>query len=59
MLKKRIIPVLQYTDQSSIKTKNFENPRNVGNLVQYVSVFNKRQSDELCLINLSNKFLIN
>ena len=57
MLKKRIIPVLQYTDQSSIKTKNFENPRNVGNLVQYVSVFNKRQSDELCLINLSNKFL--
>ncbi len=57
MLKKRIIPILQYTDQFSIKTKNFNNPRNVGNLLQYVTVFNKRQSDELCLINLTKKFL--
>ena len=57
MLKKRIIPILQYTDQFSIKTKNFKNPRNIGNLLQYVNVFNKRQSDELCLINLTEKFL--
>ena len=56
MLKKRIIPILQYTDQFSIKTKKFANPRNVGNLLQYVTVFNKRQSDELCLINLTKKF---
>ncbi len=57
MLKKRIIPILQYTDQFSIKTKNFKDPRNIGNLLQYVNVFNKRQSDELCLINLTKKFL--
>ena len=56
MLKKRIIPVLQYTDQFSIKTKNFTQPRNVGNLLQYVKVFNRRQSDELSLINLTKEF---
>jgi cyclase len=57
MLKKRIIPILQYTDQFSIKTKKFSTPRNIGNLLQYVKVFNKRQSDELSLINLTKKFL--
>lgn len=55
MLKKRIIPVLQYIDQSSVKTKNFLEYRNIGNLLQYVRVFNKRESDELCIINLSKK----
>ena len=29
MLKKRIIPILQYTDQFSIKTKNFTKPSNI------------------------------
>ncbi len=56
MLKKRIIPILQYTDQFSIKTKKFTKPRNIGNLLQYVKVFNRRQSDELSLINLSKEF---
>jgi len=56
MLKKRIIPILQYTDQFSIKTKNFTKPRNIGNLLQYVKVFNRRQSDELSLINLTKEF---
>jgi cyclase len=56
MLKKRIIPILQYENQTAIKTKFFKKNRNVGNLLQYVKVFNRRKSDELGIINLSNKF---
>lgn len=56
MLKKRIIPILQYIDHTAVKTKKFENPRNVGNLLQFTKVFNIRKSDELAIINLSKKF---
>lgn len=56
MLKKRIIPILQYSDYNAIKTKQFSNIRNIGNLLQYVKVFNSRKSDELAIINLSKRF---
>lgn len=56
MLKKRIIPILQFIDTLSVKTKKFTSPRNVGDLLQYVRIFNKRQSDELGIINLNSKF---
>ena len=56
MLKKRIIPILQYSDYNAIKTKQFSSIRNIGNLLQYVKVFNSRKSDELAIINLSKRF---
>ena len=56
MLKKRIIPILQYEYQHAIKTKKFQKNRNLGNLLQYVKVFNRRKSDELSVLNLTSKF---
>ena len=53
MIKKRIIPILQFKNNLAIKTKQFNKHRNLGNLLQYVKVFNKRQSDEMSIINLS------
>lgn len=53
MIKKRIIPILQFKNNLAIKTKQFIKHRNLGNLLQYVKVFNKRQSDEMSIINLS------
>ena len=53
MIKKRIIPILQYKNNLAIKTKQFSIHRNLGNLLQYVKVFNKRQSDEMSIINLT------
>lgn len=56
MLKKRIIPILQFENQLAIKTKIFQKNRNLGNLLQYVKVFNRRKSDELNILNLTSKF---
>ena len=53
MIKKRIIPILQFKNNIAIKTKQFDKYRNLGNLLQYVRVFKKRQSDEMSIINLS------
>ena len=53
MIKKRIIPILQFNNGLAIKTKRFNKQRNLGNLLQYVKVFNRRQSDEMSIINLS------
>ncbi len=52
MLKKRIIPVLLISRNLLIKTKQFSSDRNVGNIIQSVKVFNRRESDELTIIDI-------
>ncbi len=52
MLKKRIIPVLLISRNLLIKTKNFTSDRTVGNIIQSIKVFNKRESDELTIIDV-------
>jgi cyclase len=52
MLKKRIIPVLLISRNLLIKTKKFISDRTVGNVIQSVKVFNKRESDELTIIDI-------
>ncbi len=59
MIKKRIIPILQFKNNLAIKTKQFDKQRNLGNLLQYVKVFSKRQSDEMSIINLSKNEIDN
>ncbi len=54
MLKKRIIPILLFDNNLLIKTKNFNNDRIVGNIIQSIKVFNKRDTDELCIIDLNS-----
>lgn len=52
MLKRRIIPVLTFNGLSLVKTKNFKNPRTVGNPIQSARIFNNRNVDELVFIDI-------
>lgn len=52
MLKKRIIPILLLSRNLLVKTKKFSSDRIVGNILQSIRIFNKRQSDELTFIDI-------
>lgn len=53
MLKIRIIPVLTFNGFGLVKTKNFNNPRMVGNPVQSARVYNSRGVDELIFLDIN------
>ena len=53
MLKVRIIPILTFNGFGLVKTKNFNNPRMVGNAVQAARVFNSRGVDELVFLDIT------
>ncbi len=53
MLKLRIIPVLTFNGFGLVKTKQFKNPRMVGNPVQAARVYNSRGVDELAFIDIT------
>lgn len=52
MLKIRVIPILTFNGFALVKTKNFGNPRMVGNPVQSARVFNSRNVDELIFLDI-------
>lgn len=52
MLKVRIIPVLTFNGFALVKTKQFQNPRMVGNPVQAARVYNSRGVDELVFVDI-------
>jgi cyclase len=52
MLKTRIIPVLTFNGFALVKTKQFSNPRMVGNPVQAARVYNSRGVDELIFVDI-------
>jgi cyclase len=52
MLKLRIIPVLTFNGFALVKTKQFKNPRMVGNPVQTARVYNSRGVDELMFLDI-------
>jgi imidazole glycerol-phosphate synthase subunit HisF len=52
MLKVRIIPVLTFNGFGLVKTKQFGNPRMVGNPVQSARVYNSRGVDELIFLDI-------
>ncbi len=52
MLKVRIIPILTFNGFALVKTKQFINPRMVGNPVQAARVYNSRAVDELAFIDI-------
>lgn len=52
MLKTRIIPILTFNGFGLVKTKQFNNPRMVGNPVQAARVYNARGVDELAFIDI-------
>jgi cyclase len=53
MLKVRIIPILTYNGSALVKTKEFNDPRMVGNPIQSVKVFNHRKVDELVFVDIN------
>jgi len=53
MLKVRIIPILTFNGFGLVKTKQFENPRMVGNPVQAARVYNSRGVDELVFLDIT------
>ena len=53
MLKKRIIPVLLWEENSLVKGKNFLSSRRVGMLIPAVKIYNSRDIDELFFLDIS------
>ena len=58
MLKVRIIPILTFNGFGLVKTKQFANPRMVGNPVQSARVYNSRGVDELVFLDIFASALI-
>ncbi len=52
MLKVRIIPILTFNGFALIKTKQFSQPRMVGNPVQTARIYNSRGVDELIFLDI-------
>lgn len=52
MLKNRVIPVLSFNGFALVKTKQFGNPRMVGNPMQAARVYNSRNVDELVFVDI-------
>jgi cyclase len=52
MLKTRVIPILTFNGFALVKTKQFANPRMVGNPVQTARVYNSRGVDELVFLDI-------
>ncbi len=53
MLKLRVIPILTFNGFGLVKTKQFNNPRMVGNPVQAARVYNSRGVDELVFVDIT------
>lgn len=52
MLKIRVIPILSFNGFALVKTKQFDNPRMVGNPTQVAKVYNARNVDELVFADI-------
>lgn len=52
MLKIRVIPVLSFNGFALVKTKQFGNPRMVGNPMQSARIYNSRNVDELIFADI-------
>ena len=52
MLKKRIIPLLNLYNNKLVKSSQFKNHRNVGNLINSVRVYNSQYADEIVIVNI-------
>lgn len=53
MLKKRIIPVLQLTNESLVKTKKFKVKRYLGDPLNAIRIFNEKFVNELVIVDIS------
>ena len=52
MLKSRLIPCLLIHDKGLVKTKNFKNPRYIGDPINTIKIFNEENVDELFIADI-------
>lgn len=52
MLRSRIIPVLLIRDKGLVKTRQFTDDKYVGDPINAVKIFNEKEVDELCLLDI-------
>jgi imidazoleglycerol phosphate synthase cyclase subunit len=53
MIKTRIIPVITVRDSVAVQTVKFSNPRPIGSLQQLIAVYERRQVDEIAVLDLT------
>lgn len=56
MLRSRVIPVLLIEDDGLVKTRQFKNPKYVGDPLNAVRVFNEKEVDELIVLSIKSSF---
>ena len=49
----RIIPCLLIQEQGLVKTIKFSNPNYLGDVINAVKIFNEKEVDELCLLDIT------
>ena len=52
MLRSRIIPLLLVQNKGLVKTTRFRAPKYVGDPINAVRIFNEKQADELCVLDI-------
>ena len=52
MLLKRIIPCLLLSDEGLVKTKNFRDPKYVGDPINAVKIFSEKEADEIIILDI-------
>ena len=55
MLIPRVIPVLTILNKKLVKTKKFKNPVYIGDPINALRIFNKKEVDEVIIIDISKK----
>ena len=50
---KRVIPILLIKDEIFVKTKNFNQKRYLGDIINAIRIFNEKQVDEICILDIS------
>lgn len=53
MLRPRVIPVLLLKGRGLYKTVQFKNPKYVGDPINTVKIFNEKEVDEICILDIS------
>ena len=49
----RIIPCLLINNKDLVKTKNFKNPKYLGDPINAVKIYNEKMADELCVLDIT------
>jgi len=59
MQNKRIFPTLTILNNDLVKTKNYQNPKYLGDPVNAIRLFNNKNIDEICILDISPRFISN